>query len=215
MGTEKPDLLRRNFLNRQRTLKNYQYWFCVHISRYSLWVSVSDPWHFGADPDPRISTSVLLVTNGSGCRSGKPKNLLILRIRSRIRNTAVKIIFCFQGLLQLPFQPDGTSALCPALLSAEDHALRHTAEFIQVGTSVAQCCGSGYESGSDGSICFWASRIPILLSSNNYSKKNFDSYCFVTSFWLFIFKKMMKIPSKSNKQKTSLKNIFFCYRLEG
>ncbi len=36
----------------------------------------------GADPYPRIHTSV-----GSGCRSGRPKNIRILRIRMRIRNT--------------------------------------------------------------------------------------------------------------------------------
>ncbi len=49
-----------------------------------------------------------------------------------------------------------------------------------------QCCGSG----SLGSICFWATRIRIrqsgvririLLSSSKNSKKNLDSYCFVTS----------------------------------
>ncbi len=36
------------------------------------------------------------------------------------------------------------------------------------------------------------------------SKKNLDSYCFVTCFWLFIFENDVQIPSKSNKQK----NIF-------
>jgi hypothetical protein len=44
-----------------------------------------------------------------------------------------------------------------------------------------QCCGSG----SVGSVCFWASWIRILLSSSKNSKKNLDSYCFVTSFWHF------------------------------
>jgi hypothetical protein len=29
----------------------------------------------------------------------------------------------------------------------------------------------------------------ILLSSSKNSKKNLDSYCFVTSLWLFIFEK--------------------------
>ncbi len=33
---------------------------------------------------------------------------------------------------------------------------------------------------------FWASWIRILLSPCKTSKKNLDSYCFVTSFWLFI-----------------------------
>ncbi len=47
-----------------------------------------------------------------------------------------------------------------------------------------QCCGSGSESGSTGSICFWASwiRIRILLTLSKYRKNNLDFYCFVTSF---------------------------------
>ncbi len=62
-----------------------------------------------------------------------------------------------------------------------------------------QCWWSG-----SGSVCFWASWIRIrysevwirnLLSSRKNSKKNLDSYCFVTSFGPFI------VPSKSNKQK--------------
>jgi hypothetical protein len=43
----------------------------------------------------------------------------------------------------------------------------------------------------------------ILLSSKN-SKKNLDSYCFVTSFGLFIFENDVNVSSKSNKQKTFL-----------
>ncbi len=63
-------------------------------------------------------------------------------------------------------------------------------------------------SGSTGSTCFWASRIQIrvhlsevwiririLLSSSRNSKKNLDFYCFVTSFWLFIFGKWCKCSS--------------------
>jgi hypothetical protein len=46
------------------------------------------------------------------------------------------------------------------------------------------CCGSGAGSGS---ACFWASW--ILLLSNKNSKKNLNSYSFVTSLWLFIFEK--------------------------
>jgi hypothetical protein len=48
--------------------------------------------------------------------------------------------------------------------------------------------GSGSESGS---TYFWASwiRFRILLSSSKNSKKNLDSYYFVTSFGLFIFEK--------------------------
>ncbi len=65
--------------------------------------------------------------------------------------------------------------------------------------SSGQCCGSGSESGSTGSTCFWTSwiririyqsdvwiqiriRIWILLSPSKKSKKNLDSYCFVTFF---------------------------------
>ncbi len=45
-------------------------------------------------------------------------------------------------------------------------------------------------------------RILILLSSSKTSWKNLDSYCFVTSLWLFIFEKWCKCtPSGSNKQK--------------
>jgi hypothetical protein len=71
-------------------------------------------------------------------------------------------------------------------------------------------------SGSTGFTCFWASwirihqsevwirirlRIWILLSPSKKSKKNLFSSCFVTSFWLFIFEKMMykylqKVKSK-------------------
>jgi hypothetical protein len=71
-----------------------------------------------------------------------------------------------------------------------------------------QCCRSG----PGKSICFRASRIRILLSASKNSKKNIDSYCFVTSLWLFIFEKWYKctISSKSNKQKN-----IFCWRHEG
>jgi hypothetical protein len=44
----------------------------------------------------------------------------------------------------------------------------------------------------------------ILLSSSKNSKKTLDSYCFVISFWLFVFEKWkndVNVPSKSNKQK--------------
>jgi hypothetical protein len=36
----------------------------------------------------------------------------------------------------------------------------------------------------------------ILLSSSKNSKKNLDSYCFVTSFGLFIFEKLRKCTFK-------------------
>jgi hypothetical protein len=43
---------------------------------------------------------------------------------------------------------------------------------------------------------------PDPLSSSKNSKKNINFYCFVTSLRLFIFKKDVNVPSKSNKQKT-------------
>ncbi len=50
---------------------------------------------------------------------------------------------------------------------------------------------------------------PSITKQNN--KKKLDSYCFVTSFGLFIFEKLCKcyVPSKSNKQKNSFLNYFF------
>jgi hypothetical protein len=53
---------------------------------------------------------------------------------------------------------------------------------------------------SIGSVCFWASWIRILPSSSTKSKKNLDSYCFVTSFLLLSLKNYVNVPSKSNKQ---------------
>ena len=41
----------------------------------------------------------------------------------------------------------------------------------------------------------------ILLSPSKNSKKNIDSYCFVTSLWLYSLKNDVNVPSKSNKQK--------------
>jgi hypothetical protein len=41
----------------------------------------------------------------------------------------------------------------------------------------------------------------ILLTSSKNNKKNLDSYCFATSFGLFIFENDVNVPSKSNKQK--------------
>jgi hypothetical protein len=61
-----------------------------------------------------------------------------------------------------------------------------------------QCCGSGSESES---TCFWASRIRILLSSCKSSKKNFDSYYFVSLFDFLSLKNDVNVASKSNKQK--------------
>ncbi len=50
----------------------------------------------------------------------------------------------------------------------------------------------------------------ILLSSSKNSEKNLDSYCFVTSFGLFIFEKWCKCTFKRyrNKQKNFFLNLF-------
>jgi hypothetical protein len=71
--------------------------------------------------------------------------------------------------------------------------------FSQDFISFWQCCGSESGSGSTGSTCFWASW--ILLSSCKKSKKNLDSYFFVTLFDFLSLKKDVNVPSKSNKQK--------------
>jgi hypothetical protein len=74
------------------------------------------------------------------------------------------------------------------------------------GGRYCQCCGSG----STGSTCFWASRIRIhqsevwiriLLSTCKNSKKNLDSYQFVTLFDFLSLKNDVNVPSKSNKLK--------------
>ncbi len=68
-----------------------------------------------------------------------------------------------------------------------------------------QCWGSESGSGSLGSVCFWASRIRILIcqsqvrnrilpSSSKNSKKNFDFYCFVTFCDFFSFKSDVNVP---------------------
>jgi hypothetical protein len=51
------------------------------------------------------------------------------------------------------------------------------------------------------------------LSSKN-SKENLDSYCFVTSLWLFILENDVNVPSKSDKQKNlEIKISFFNFLL--
>jgi hypothetical protein len=49
--------------------------------------------------------------------------------------------------------------------------------------------------------CFWASRIRILLSSCKNSKKNLDSYYFVTLFELLSLKNDVNVASKTHRQK--------------
>jgi len=50
---------------------------------------------------------------------------------------------------------------------------------------------------------------PDPLSSSKNSKKNLDSYCFVTFFCLLTLKNDVNVPSKSNKQKNLEKKISF------
>jgi hypothetical protein len=69
-----------------------------------------------------------------------------------------------------------------------------------LGYTCRQYCGSG--SGSSGSTCFWASWI-LLSPSKKKVRKILASYCFVTSFWLFIFENNVHVlvPSKSTISK--------------
>ncbi len=55
---------------------------------------------------------------------------------------------------------------------------------------------------------------PSITVPSKNSKKNLDSYCFVTSFLLFIFENDVNVPSKSNKQKSFLKKLVFCWHLK-
>jgi hypothetical protein len=48
----------------------------------------------------------------------------------------------------------------------------------------------------------------ILLWSSKNSKKNLDSYCFVTSLWLFSLNIDVNIASKSNNKQKNFKNFF-------
>jgi hypothetical protein len=55
----------------------------------------------------------------------------------------------------------------------------------------------------------------ILLSSSKNSKKSIDSYCFVTTFGLFIFENDVNVTSNTKKQENFLKKLVFCWHLEG
>ncbi len=63
--------------------------------------------------------------------------------------------------------------------------------------------GSGFTSqryGSGSGVLLWI-RIRILLSSCKNSKKNLDSYYFVTLFEFLSLKNVVNVASKSHKQK--------------
>ncbi len=57
--------------------------------------------------------------------------------------------------------------------------------------------------------------IRILLSSCKNSKKNLDSYYFVTLFEFLSWKNDVNVASKSHKKKIVLKKLVFCWHLEG
>jgi hypothetical protein len=67
--------------------------------------------------------------------------------------------------------------------------------------SISHRYGSGSGSGS--------------LSSCKNSKKNIDSYYFVTLFDFLSLENYVNVPSKSNKQQNVFKKIVFCWHLEG
>jgi len=58
-------------------------------------------------------------------------------------------------------------------------------------------------------------RIRILLPLCKNSKKNLDSYYFVTIFDFLSLKNDVNGPSKSNKQKKLCNKLVFCWHLEG
>jgi hypothetical protein len=60
--------------------------------------------------------------------------------------------------------------------SSQLHRSRMSPNFNTMYNTFTHCCGS---------VCFWASRIRILLSSTKISKINLDFYCSLT----FIFEK--------------------------
>jgi hypothetical protein len=55
---------------------------------------------------------------------------------------------------------------------------------------------------------------PSIISSSKNSKKNLDSYFFVTSFVILSLKNDVNVASKSNKQK-NFKKLVSCCCLEG
>ncbi len=119
------------------------------------------------------------------------------------------------GKLLLYFLTQNCKLLIPRLLDAQATGEAFSPQKITSSTS-KQCSGS--ESGSTGSTCFWAirihlsevwTRIRLLLSSCKNSKKNLDSYYFVTLFDFLSLENYVNVPSNSNKQKKCFnKNCF-------
>ncbi len=107
-----------------------------------------------------------------------------------------------------------------AFLTARAYALNISPKGLYIENNPTPLTGGGGNmvSGPEGSVAdpdpllqgmdpgIW---LRILLSSRKNSKINLDSYCFVTSLWLFSLENNVNVPSKSNKQKKLYKKISF------
>jgi hypothetical protein len=67
-------------------------------------------------------------------------------------------------------------------------------------------------SGSDSTIQRYGSGSGSFYHQVKIVRK---TYCFLTSFGLFIFEKDVNVTSKSKKQKNFIKKLVFCWPLEG
>jgi hypothetical protein len=146
-------------------------------------------------PD-RVHTDGLIVY----CRSIlRALNVLLYSVTIINVRRTVSFYLCFNGE-PLSFTCSPVQGLIAGLWSSLSGMGRFISRYKK--SLANQCCGS--ESGSTGSTCFWAFwiririhqsevwiRIWILLSPSKKSKKNLYrySYCFATSFCLFL--KMM------------------------
>jgi hypothetical protein len=117
-------------------------------------------------------------------------NACFLPLGNIVVNELEQVAYSEKKIEKSPWLPDDrpTAPKVGSTIS-ECCAVKKTINFV----SPHQCCGSGSESGSTGSTCFWASWIRfrihysdvwirILLSPSKNSKKYLHSYCFVTSF---------------------------------
>ncbi len=134
------------------------------------------------DPDPHSQIRIRIriqnsQNESSSCGSGST-TLPISVCLERLIGRGLDVLCCY--LIWLLPSPPVTAPSLPLCYPFFSQCHR-------------QCCGSG--SGSTGSTCFWPSwiriyqsevwiriRIWILRSPSKTSKKNLDSYYFVTSF---------------------------------
>ncbi len=111
----------------------------------------------------------------------------------------------FAETVQTCYGPNGMNKMVinhlEKLFVTNDAATIIRSVFCVANYSSFQCCGSG-------STCFWTSRIRIhlsevwiriLLSLCKNSKKNLDSYYFLTLFDFLSLKNDVNVPSKSIK----------------